>query len=260
VAGVTPHLTAPILAPFAGIAHGFFTRVGGVSGGIYASLNCGLGSRDSREHVAQNRSRVAVALGVPAGALVTPYQVHGTHVIAVTAPWDGGNRPQADALVTDRPGIAIGVGTADCGPILLADPTARVVGAAHAGWKGALAGVVESTVAAMEGLGARRDRMVAALGPTISQANYEVGPELVAQFVADDPGNARFFAPSPNPGGSQFDLPEYIIARLRRAGIASESLAFCTYADPARFFSFRRATHRGEADYGRELSVIVITE
>jgi YfiH family protein len=243
-----------------GIRHGFFTRQGGVSEGIYASLNCGLGSADDQARVTENRGRVAGAIAAAHDRLATPYQVHGTRAIVVEAPWDSGSRPEGDALVTNRPGIAIGVGTADCGPVLLAEPDARVIAAVHAGWRGALAGVVESALAAMEGLGARRDRIVAALGPTISQANYEVGPELVERFLGDDRTNAGFFAPSARRGHSLFDLPAYILARLRRAGLAAESLGLCTYADEMRFFSFRRATHRGEKDYGRQLSVITLAE
>jgi YfiH family protein len=253
-----PFLTSPSLALLPGIRHGFFTREGGVSEGVYSSLNCGLGSTDDPARVAENRGRVAQAMGVAAGQLVTPYQVHGTATIVVDAPWAGDARPHGDALVTRTLGIAIAIGTADCGPVLFADPDARVVGAAHAGWKGAIGGVLESAVAAMEGLGARRDRIVAALGPTISQPNYEVGPEVVAQFVAHDPANGSFFVPSLRPGRSLFDLPGYIVGRLRRAGIAADDWGLCTYADADRFFSFRRTTHRGEKDYGRELSAIVL--
>jgi YfiH family protein len=254
-----PYLTDPRLAAVAGIRHGFFTRAGGVSDGIYASLNCGIGSSDDPGRVAENRGRVAAALGAGPADLVTPYQVHGTDAITVDGPSPGDARPHADALVTDRPGIAIAIGTADCGPILLADTAAHVIGAAHAGWRGALSGIVESAVAAMERLGARRERIVAALGPSISQANYEVGPELVERFVADDPANRRFFMTSARPGHSRFDLPGYTIVRLERAGVAAVNLGPCTYADEARFYSFRRATHRGEKDYGRQLSVIMLT-
>jgi purine-nucleoside/S-methyl-5'-thioadenosine phosphorylase / adenosine deaminase len=251
-------LTDPSLAALPGIRHGFFTRIGGVSDGIYASLNCGLGSADDGAKVAANRARVANAVGLDADRLVTPYQVHGIVTVVVDAPWQNDARPKADALVTNRTGIAIGVGTADCGPVLLADPQARIVGAAHAGWRGALAGVLESAIAAMEKLGARRERVFAALGPAIGQANYEVGPEVAAKFIAADRGNTRFFAPSGRDDRSLFDLPGYIVARLQRAGVSAASVNVCTYGDEERFFSFRRATHRGEKDYGRQLSVIVL--
>lgn len=256
---MTPFLTHPSLA-LTGIAHGFFTREGGVSTGLYASLNCGTGSQDARDRVLENRARVTTALGVAADRLATPYQVHGTDVVTVETVWEPGHGPKADALVTDRPGIALGVGTADCGPILFADATAGVIGAAHAGWRGALAGVADSAIAAMEALGARRARIVAVLGPSISQANYEVGPELVAQFTQADPANARFFAPSSRDGHALFDLPGYTVARLKAAGVTAADMGLCTYAEPARFYSYRRATHRGEPDYGRLISAIVLQE
>ncbi len=255
---MTPFLTHDLLA-LPGIAHGFFTRAGGVSSGIYASLNCGTGSKDERALVMENRARVTAALGVAADRLATPYQVHGTEVVVVKDVWAPGKGPKADAVVTDRPGVALGVGTADCGPILLADAEARVIAAAHAGWRGALAGVAEAAIAAMERLGARRERIVAVLGPSISQANYEVGPELVASFIAADPANARFFIPSGREGHSLFDLPGYTIARLTAAGVTAANMDLCTYAEPERFFSYRRTTHRGEADYGRLISAIVLT-
>jgi YfiH family protein len=246
------------LAALPGIRHGFFTRAGGVSSGIYAALNCGLGSKEDRAAVMENRGRVAAHLGVGVEHLVTPYQVHGTDAVVVETPWRPGEGPKADAIVTDKPGIAIAVGTADCGPVLLADPDAGVVGAAHAGWRGALAGVTEATITAMEARGARRDRIVATLGPTISQPNYEVGPEVRAEFVAADRDNARFFIPSDTAGRFRLDLPAYLVARLASAGVSASSLGLCTYAEPARFYSYRRATHRGEPDYGRLLSAIVI--
>ena len=255
---------APIEAPalaLPGIAHAFFTRPGGVSTGLYAGLNTGTGSDDDRASVLENRARAAGHLGVGPDMLVTPHQVHGTAAIAVEQPWPPGQGPKADALVTNRPGLAIGIGTADCGPVLFADPEALVVGATHAGWKGAFAGILESTIATMERLGAQRDRIVAVLGPTISATAYEVGPEFLARLVEADQENARYFTPSERPGHAHFDLHAYIVARLRRAGIAhSESLGLCTYADEARFFSYRRATHRGEPDYGRLLAAITIAE
>jgi purine-nucleoside/S-methyl-5'-thioadenosine phosphorylase / adenosine deaminase len=252
------YLTHGSLSALAGIRHGFFTRQGGVSTDIYASLNCGVGSKDDQGLVRENRARVTAALGVPDDRLATPYQVHGTNVIVVETAWETGKGPKADAVVTNRPGIAVGVGTADCGPIVLADGRAGVVGAAHAGWRGALAGITDAAVAAMERLGARREDIVAVLGPAISQANYEVGAELVDRFTDDDAGNARFFLPSLRPGHAMFDLPGYIVARLEAAGVTAAAIGLCTYADPHRFYSYRRATHRGEPDYGRLLSAVVI--
>lgn len=253
-----PALTHGLLEAMPGIRHGFFTREGGVSAGIYESLNCGVGSRDDRAYVFKNRARAARTLGVTHDALATPYQVHGTEAAVVDKPWPPGQGPKADAVVTARPGIAVGVGTADCGPILFADAEARVVAAAHAGWRGALGGILESTVAAMENLGAARDRIVAVLGPMISQRNYEVGPELIDAFLLADRANQRYFKPSLREGHALFDLPGYITARLMRAGVLAADLGLCTYADEERFFSYRRATHRGEPDYGRLLSAIVL--
>jgi YfiH family protein len=251
-------LTHALLA-LPGISHGFFTREGGVSSGLYASLNCGIGSKDEPALVLENRARVAAALGVRAENLATPYQVHGTGAAIVEAVWVPGKGPKADAVVTNRPGLAIGVGTADCGPILFADGKAGIIGAAHAGWRGALAGILEATILAMEALGAERRDIVAVLGPMISQANYEVGGELIAAFATADPANARFFKPATRPGHKQFDLPGYILARLEKAGVAAADFGLCTYAEPERFYSYRRATHREEADYGRLLSAIAIT-
>ena len=245
----------PIRAPgLAALPHGFFTRAGGVSEGIYAGLNGGPGSGDDPAAVAENRARIAAALG--AAALVSAAQVHGTDVLEVTGPL-GGTRPEADALVTRTPGLAIGVLTADCAPVLLADPEAGVVGAAHAGWKGALAGVLEATLGAMERLGARRERIAAAVGPTISQPAYEVGPDFVERFTEDDPGTARFFAAGRG-DRAQFDLPGYCLARLRGLGVSAAWTGHCTYADPARFYSYRRARHAGEPDYGRLVAAIAV--
>lgn len=244
-----------------GVAHAFFTREGGVSTGVYRGLNTGIGSNDAREAVLENRSRAANYLGTTLSRLATPHQVHGKEAVVVESAWEPGHGPKADAVVTDRPGIAVGVGAADCGPVLFADAEACVVGAAHAGWKGALAGVLESTIATMERLGARRERIIAVLGPTISAASYEVGPEFVARFVEADAMNTRFFQPSGRNGHSNFDLPGYIVARLQVTGVAAASaLGLCTYADESRFYSFRRTTHRGEPDYGRLLSAITLTE
>jgi len=243
-------ITHPALAP---LRHGFFGRAGGASSGVFAGLNCGFASSDQQEAVALNRARAAAALDLAPGALAGMRQVHSARVAVVDDP---AARPEADALVTDRPGIGLGVLTADCQPVLLADAQAGVVGAAHAGWRGALAGVLEATVTAMERLGARSGRIVAVIGPTISRPAYEVGPEFHARFLDDDPGSARFFAPGPG-GRAHFDLPGYGLERLRRAGVGrAEWIGLCTYGDAARFYSCRRAAHAGEADFGRLLSAI----
>jgi YfiH family protein len=252
-------ITSPDLAALPDIRHGYFTRQGGVSTGIYASLNIGIGSDDDRANVLENRRRVAERLGTTLDRLAMPYQVHSADVVTVTEPWTPGEGPRVDALVTDRPGIAIGVSTADCGPILFADSAARVVGAAHAGWKGAFTGVLEATIAAMEALGADRTRIVAVLGPSISQKAYEVGPEFVARFEAANPDNARYFIPSDRSDHAMFDLQTYSVDRLAAAGIGNAgSLGICTYGDEARFFSYRRTTHRREPDYGRLVSAIML--
>ena len=249
-AGV-PAIEAPALAP---LRHAFFTRRGGVSAGVYASFNGGVGSRDAPDAVAENRRRMAAHLG--ASALLVPYQIHSPVCLAVAEPWRG-ERPRADALATRTPGLAIGVTGADCGMTLYADAEAGVVGASHSGWRGALGGVLEATLATMEGLGARRDRIVAVLGPTIGAASYETGPEFIARFVAEDAGSAAFFAPASRADHHLFDLPGYIGHRLRAAGVGRfVSLGLDTYADEARFFSYRRTTHRGEPDYGRLISAI----
>lgn len=237
--------------------HGYFTRIGGVSDGIYRGLNIGTGSSDDQTLVAENRRRVADWMGVPAHHLLTAHQIHSPDVVVAREPF-AGPRPKADAIVTDRPGIAIGASTADCGPVLFADTEARVIGAAHAGWKGAFTGVLENTVAAMEGLGARRERIVAVLGPSIGPDNYEVGPEFVARFVEADTGNHRYFRPSKTVGHSMFDLNQYTVDRLRKAGVTAEGLGRCTYAEEDLFYSYRRTTHRKEADYGRQVSAIVL--
>src|SRR5215470_14597179 len=242
-----------------GIRHAFFTRAGGVSGGLYASLNGGVGSQDDADSVVENRSRMATALGVEPRRLLTAYQTHSPNVVVAEAPWPTGNRPRADAIVTRMRALAIGVTTADCGPVLFADPRAGVIGAAHAGWRGALTGVIEATIAAMERLGAASDQIRAAIGPMIRQSNYEVGPDLVARFAADDPAGSRFFVPAKRDGHAMFDLAGYIAARLKRAGIAEvEDVGLCTYADPEQFFSYRRTTHRAEADYGRHVNAIAL--
>ncbi len=234
--------------------HGFFTRKGGASSGIFAGLNCGPGSSDLAEVVAINRARAAAALDAAPAALATVVQVHSADAVALTGVPDP--RPRADAMVTATPGLVLGVLTADCQPVLFADAAAGVIGAAHAGWKGAKAGVLEATVAAMEALGAQAARIVAVIGPTISQAAYEVGEDFMQGFLDDDPGNARFFASGPR-GRPQFDLPAYGLHRLRAAGVGhAEWTRHCTYADAARFYSYRRTTQAGEADYGRLLSAI----
>ena len=253
-------VTAPTLA-LAGVRHAFFTRDGGVSGGLYATLNGGLGSHDDTASVAENRARMAQALGVKPPALLTPYQTHSPDVAIVNALWADEARPRADAIVTRAPGLAVGVTTADCGPVLLADPVARVIGAAHAGWRGALTGIVEATVVAMKELGARPERIVAALGPMIRQHNYEVGSELITRFTAEDRASEQFFSAATRDGHALFDLAGYIRGRLSRAGVRQvEDLALCTYADDAQFFSFRRSTHRSENDYGRHVSAIALEE
>ncbi|TKT77328.1 peptidoglycan editing factor PgeF [Aquamicrobium sp. LC103] len=254
-------IRSPVLERFAsdGIRHGFFTRVGGVSTGIYSGLNVGVGSQDAPANVAENRRRVSEWMGVALDRLVTLYQVHSPDALVVREPFSG-ERPKADALVTDRPGLALGVLAADCGPVLFADAEARVIGAAHAGWKGAFTGVLEATVEAMEGIGARRDRIEAVLGPSISAGNYEVGPEFVERFTASDVSNGRYFAPSVKPGHAMFDLNGYTVDRLRAAGVSASQLGRCTYADDELFFSYRRTTHRNEPDYGRQISAIVLEE
>jgi YfiH family protein len=252
-------LQAGSLAALSGIRHAFFTRAGGVSGGIYESLNGGVGSSDIPAKVAENRARMAAALGVTADRLLSLYQIHSANVVVAEAPWDLANRPHADAIVTRVQRLAIGIGTADCGPVLLADPAMRVIGAAHVGWRGALTGVIEATIEAMERLGAGRARIVAAAGPMISQRNYEVGPDLIDRFLKADQANGRFFQPAERAGHAMFDLPGYIVARLKRVGIAQvEDLGLCTYADPAQFYSYRRSTHRAEPDYGRHINAIAL--
>jgi YfiH family protein len=242
-------LQASSFAVLPGIRHAFFTRSGGVSQGVYSSLNGGVGSRDTPERVAENRARMAAALGVSADRLVTPFQIHSPDVIVVKEPWTRENRPRADAVVTQMPRLAIGVSTADCGPLLFADSAAGVIGAAHAGWRGALSGVVEATVAAMERLGAKRIRVA------------EVGPEFIERFLAADTANGRYFKPSEREDHAMFDLCGYIAQRVDQAGITQfEDLGLCTYEEPERFYSFRRSTHRNEPDYGRHINAIALSE
>ncbi|WP_172300464.1 peptidoglycan editing factor PgeF [Pseudoruegeria sp. HB172150] len=245
-------LTSPLLS---GVTHGFFTRKGGASSGVFAGLNCGQGSSDQAEAVAINRTRAAAAMGVGVEALVNVNQVHSADVV-VAETVNPAERPRADGLVTATPGLALAVLAADCQPVLFADTRAGVVGAAHAGWRGALDGVLEATVDAMERLGAARDSISAVIGPSISQAAYEVGPEFRATFLTSDPENARFFV-SGTGDRFQFDLSGYGLHRLRAAGVGqAERTGHCTYSDEARFYSYRRSQHRREADYGRLISII----
>ncbi len=245
-------LTSDMLAP---VKHGFFSRRGGASSGVFAGLNCGYGSSDQTEIVALNRRRVADAMDVTPEALVGIHQVHSPDVLTVDAPLTG-DKPKADALVTSTPGLALTILTADCQPVLFCDPDANVIGAAHAGWRGALDGVLEATLDAMEALGATRENTRAVIGPSISQAAYEVGPEFLDAFMAESPENSRFFANGTN-GRMQFDLPAFGLHKLRQAGVGqAEWTRHCTYSDPDRFYSYRRTTHAKEADYGRLISAI----
>jgi polyphenol oxidase len=244
-------LTSDLLA---GVRHGFFTRRGGASSGIYAGLNCGPGSADQREAVALNRGRVAAALEIPPDLLLSLHQIHSARVV-VADPAGWSRRPEADGVVSAAPGVALAILTADCAPVLFHDPEARVIGAAHAGWRGGLDGVLEATVEAMQGLGARPERIRVAIGPTISQAAYEVGPEFFDRFRDEEAGYERHFVAG---GGDRFrfDLPGFLLARLRAAGLVAEWIGACTYSDPERFFSYRRSRHRNEPDYGRLVSAI----
>lgn len=238
------------------ISHGFFGREGGVSEGLYAGLNCGPGSHDNKAHVAENRARVTHALGQEPEKLVTLYQVHSSSAVIVHEPW-AGIPPQADALVTNVPGITLGILTADCAPVLFADYEVGVIGAAHAGWKGAHGGVVESALQAMEKLGARRERIAAVIGPCIAQASYEVGPEFIDRF--DEEARAQFFIPSAHVGHHRFDLPAYVAHTARRAGLQQMAVvAMDTASNEAQFFSYRRTTLRQEPDYGRQISCIAL--
>ncbi len=253
---------APITADaltLPGIAHAFFTRSGGVSTGIYADLNAGRGSKDDPQAVAENRRRMAQHFQLPPAGLISMNQTHSADVVVVAGPTD--ERIKADGLVTKTPNVAVSALAADCAPVLFADVNAGVIGATHSGWRGAVGGVLEATLSTMEAEGARRDDTVAVVGPTIAQASYEVGPEFFDTVVSLSPDNERFFVPSAKSGHHMFDLPGYVIARLTAAGIGSaKSLGLDTYADEARFFSYRRTTHRGEPDYGRLLSAIMLKD
>jgi YfiH family protein len=242
-----------------GVRHGFMTRLGGVSEGLYASLNCGYGSGDDPERVTENRHRALSQAELQGLPLVTCYQVHSAKAVHVTTAWKREEAPQVDAMVTDRPGIALGILTADCAPVLMADPQARIVGAAHAGWRGAIGGVVEATLDLMVKLGAKVDHVVAGIGPCIAQRSYEVGPEFPAPFLAQNPQNEDYFAPSRRAGHYLFDLPSYVASRLGAAGVKRVNLAYCdTCAEADRFFSYRRTTLEGRKDYGRLLSLICL--
>jgi len=250
-------LGSPLLSAIPGLRHAFFTRDGGVSDGIYGSLNGGLGSNDEPAHVAENRRRMAEQMGVPPEHFLGVWQIHSPDAVVATNPWQG-ERPRADAIVTRSEGLAIGVTAADCGPILLVDPNARVIGAAHAGWKGALTGIVESTVEAMEKLGAERTGIVAAIGPLIRQHSYEVGGEFVERFIEADAENAVFFIPSTREGHAMFDLAGFIRMRLENAGVLMiDDIGVDTYSDE-RFYSYRRSVHRNEPDYGRHVHAIAL--
>lgn len=248
---------AQILAEIDGVAHGFFTRLGGVSEGIYASMNCGLGSRDAPDSVAENRARATRLLG--ADALIGVYQKHSNTAVVAKKTWADAEVPEADAIVTSKPGLAIGVLTADCAPVLLCDPGSRVIGAAHAGWRGALAGIVEATVEAMTGLGAAPERILAAIGPSISQGAYEVGHDFRDRFLAEDADSEAFFVIDEGSEGPHFNLSGYVAERLARSGVAkTDDLELCTYYDETRLFSYRRSQRHGEDDYGRQISAIVL--
>ena len=252
-----PVLTSGLLSRAAGVRHAFFTRQGGVSQGVYASLNVGSGSRDDPEAVLENRARAAAHFGAPPERLLTCYQIHSAIAVAADEPW--AERPEADAVVSRTPGLVLGALAADCAPVLLVDPEAKVIAAVHAGWRGAVGGVIEAAIETMKSLGARPDRTLAAVGPCIGQASYEVGLEFLETFTRDAPGSERFFRPGQAADKRQFDLPGFVLGRLAAAGIAeAEWTGRDTYAEPDLFFSNRRAVHRGEGDYGRLLSAITL--
>ena len=254
-------ITASNLSEISGIRHLFFSSKGGVSRGIYSSLNCGPGSDDDLENVIDNRARAMAALGLEPEALLTVHQYHSPDVVHVTEPWTLDDLPKADGMVTTKPGIALGVLAADCAPLLFADTDASVIGACHSGWKGALGGVIDSTVSLMVDLGARHDQIVAAVGPCIAQKSYEVGAEFRSSFMESAYGNSRFFKEGDASDKFLFDLAGYVRYRLEEAGVQSiDVLGLDTYSDPDRFFSYRRTTHQNEPDYGRQLSAIVLEE
>jgi YfiH family protein len=252
-------IQAKTLADLDGVQHRFFTRRGGVSTGLFSSLNCGYGSADAPDNVRENRRRVAEHFGLGEPDLQTLHQIHSTDVLTVAAErWSSPGAPKADALVTDRPGVVLGVMAADCAPVLLADAASGVIGAAHAGWKGALGGVVDATIAAMEKLGARRERIQVAVGPCIGPQSYEVGPEFPAPFLAQDEGNATFFRAASRSGHFMFDLPGYLVHRIARNGVAVAATGHDTLTATEDFFSYRRNTLSGVRDYGRGLSAIAL--
>jgi polyphenol oxidase len=251
-------LCSSLLAAVPGLRHAFFTRDGGVSDGVYGGLNGGLGSRDDPANVLENRRRMAERMGVLPAHFLSVHQVHSPDTVVATGPWEGPSRPKADAIVTRAEGLAISVTAADCGPVLLVDPNARVVGAAHAGWKGALTGILESTVEAMEKLGAERNNVVAAIGPLIRQQSYEVGSEFVERFIEAAADHAMFFLPAAREGHSMFDLAGFIRMRLENAGVLMiDDLGVDTYSDE-RCYSYRRSVHRREPDYGRHVHAIIL--
>ena len=254
-------ITTETLSQAGRVSHAFFTREGGVSSGVYTSLNCGLGSGDNPEHIAANRDRAMAQLDLDGADLVTVYQTHSADVMTVDEPWKADATPSADATVTRMPCVALGVLTADCAPVLMADEEAGVIGAAHAGWRGALKGILEASVEAMCGLGARRQGIVAAIGPAIQQESYEVGPEFHAEFIDSDKRDSPFFRDSPRDGHFMFDLPGYVVGRLEALGLAAvEAVPDDTFGDEDRFFSYRRATQRREPDYGRGLAAIALKQ
>jgi YfiH family protein len=252
-------ITVGAINDIAGVRHGFFTRSGGVSQGVYSSLNCGFGSKDDAECVASNRARAMGQMGLPGDALLTTYQVHSNLVAVVEEPWQMADRPKVDAMVTKRPGIALGILAADCAPVLFVDPEAGVLGVAHAGWRGAFGGVLAAAVETMRELGAEPADTIAAVGPCIAQRSYEVGQEFPGPFLEQESNNADFFAPAPREGHFLFDLPGYVTRRLGALGLGKiTSLSVDSFSESDRFFSYRRACKRGEPDYGRGLSAIAI--
>jgi len=258
---MTQPFTSPLLTEIPSVAHGFFGREGGVSGGIYASLNCGYGSGDDREAVRENRGRVTKFLGADTDQLCTAYQIHSPRVALLETPWAWDKAPEADAMVTRAPGVALGILTADCVPVLLADREQRVIGAAHAGWRGAAGGIIEATIQAMSVLGARPEAIAAAIGPCIAQASYEVGPEFIVRFLQERPEHSRFFTPSARAGHQLFNLRGYVQQKLEEAGVSAVNcLANDTCFEENAFFSYRRATLRGEPAYGRQVSAIMLKD
>ena len=252
-------ISSEILSPLAGLRHGFFTRQGGVSSGIYGSLNAGAGSKDDPQSILENRARIATFLGAKTDHLLSPFQVHSNDIAIIDKPFT--ERPKVDALVTKTPKLALGILTADCGPLLFADTENRVIGAAHAGWKGAVHNIMAATVEAMEAIGAKRQNIHAILGPTISQKHYEVGVDFEDNFLALSPEAQKFFVAGTAPDKRQFDLPSFILASLNALNIKSATwTGHCTYEDEAKFFSFRRTTHRSEIDYGRQIATIMLEE